>query len=30
MQANEDLERFRSAGIDLDKKASKNSACCGS
>ncbi|CAF3591311.1 unnamed protein product [Rotaria sordida] len=28
MQCNEDLERFRTAGIDLDK-TSKKSACCG-
>jgi hypothetical protein len=30
MQCNEDLERFRTAGIDLDKKTSKKSTCCGS
>ncbi|CAF2414669.1 unnamed protein product [Rotaria sp. Silwood2] len=28
MQCNEDLERFRTAGIDLDK-TTKKSACCG-
>ncbi|CAF0926404.1 unnamed protein product [Adineta steineri] len=28
MQCNEDLERFRTVGIDLDKKTSKKSTCC--
>jgi len=30
MQCNEDLERFRTAGIDLDKRTAKKSTCCGS
>ncbi len=29
MQCNEDLERYRTSGIDLDKTA-KKSTCCGS
>ncbi|CAF0789136.1 unnamed protein product [Adineta ricciae] len=29
MQCNEDLERFRTAGIDLDKQTRKKSSCCG-
>ena len=28
MQCNEDLERFRTAGIALDKQASKKNLCC--
>ncbi|UJR23422.1 hypothetical protein I4U23_026427 [Adineta vaga] len=28
MQCNEDLERFRTAGIDLDKLTAKKSTCC--
>jgi len=29
MQCNEDLERFHTVGIDLDKKSTKKSICCG-
>ncbi len=30
MQCNEELERNRTTGINLDRSSSKKSTCCGS